>query len=124
MQLDIQARDFTLTDALAAYIERRIRFILGSRYDQIKRINITLMDINGPRGGLDKRCQVRISLPRIRDIVIEDTQADLYIAIDRAADRAGRTLNRKLNRQLFKKRKIFIAHKHAMSLAYSDAINS
>ena len=32
-------------------------------------------------------------------VVIEDTEADLYVAIDRAADRAGRTLERRLARQ-------------------------
>jgi ribosome-associated translation inhibitor RaiA len=32
--------------------------------------------------------------------VIEDTEADLYMAIDRAAERAGRTLQRRLARRL------------------------
>jgi len=32
------------------------------------------------------------------NIVIEDTQADLYFAIDRACERAMRTLNRRLER--------------------------
>jgi putative sigma-54 modulation protein len=72
-----------------------------------------LKDINGPRGGVDKLCQVRLTLPRLRDIVIEDTQADLYVAIDRAADRASRTLNRRLARKFFRMRKIFIPHKQA-----------
>jgi len=31
--------------------------------------------------------------------VIEDTEADLYVAVDRATDRAGRTVGRRLARQ-------------------------
>ena len=65
MQMEIQARDFPLTEALGSYIKRRINFVLSSRYDQIQRIIIRLSDINGPRGGIDKRCQIQISLPRL-----------------------------------------------------------
>ena len=111
MQIDIQALNFSLTEALAAYIERRINFMFSSRYDQIKRINVRLMDINGPRGGEDKRCRIHITLPRLSDIVIEDTELDLYVAIDRATDRAIRTVHRRLARQFYKNRKIYIPHK-------------
>jgi ribosomal subunit interface protein len=113
MQIEIQARDFTLTEALGNYIEQRINFALSSRYDQIRRIRVRLLDINGPRGGIDKRCQIHISLPRLRDIVIEDTEPDLYVAIDRATDRATRTVHRRLARQFFKNRKIFVPHKRS-----------
>jgi len=111
MQIEIQARDFTLTESLGSYIERRINFFLSSKYDQIKRIRVSLSDINGPRGGVDKRCQIQISLPRLKDIVIEDTELDLYIAIDRATDRIARTVNRRLARQHTKKRKLYVSHK-------------
>lgn len=124
MQIEIQARNFALTEALAAYIERRINFALSSRYDQIKRIRVKLTDINGPRGGVDKLCQIHITLPRLRDIVIEDTQADLYVAIDRAADRAGRTINRRLARQFFQVRKIFIPHKQATTQVLVNGVKS
>lgn len=123
MQIQIQARDFPLTEALGAHIERRINFVLSSRFDQIRRIEVRLSDINGPRGGLDKRCQIQISLPRMRDIVIEDTETDLYVAIDRAVDRAGRTVNRRLKRQFFKNRKLFIPHKGSADAALKTQHN-
>ena len=88
MHIDIQARDFALTKALRLHIEKRLSFALSTRYDHIKRIMVRLSDINGPRGGNDKRCQLHVVLPGQQDVVIEDTQPDLYMAIDRAADRA------------------------------------
>jgi putative sigma-54 modulation protein len=111
MQMEIQARDFPLSEALGSYLKRRINFVLSSRYDQIQRIIIRLSDINGPRGGIDKRCQIQISLPRLADVVIEDTETNLYVAIDRATDRASRTVNRRLERQHNKNRKLFVPHK-------------
>jgi len=99
MQIDIQARDFSLTDALRSHAERRLRFALTRCDDHIQRIVMRLSDINGPRGGADKRCHLQLILIGLPDVVVEDIEADLYVAIDCAADRAGRTLVRKIGRQ-------------------------
>jgi ribosome-associated translation inhibitor RaiA len=32
-------------------------------------------------------------------LIVEDTQSDLYVAIDRAADRIGRTFDRQMTRR-------------------------
>jgi len=99
MQIDIQARNFTLTEALRTYIDRRIGFALSNQNNIIQHIKVMLSDINGPRGGCDKCCHIQLVLPKLSDVVIEDTESDLYIAIDRAVDRAGRTVARRLARK-------------------------
>jgi len=98
MQIDIQARNFSLTNALRGHVERRLGFALSSKDDHIMRIKVRLSDINGPRGGADKCCHIQVVLPHLPDVVIEDTETDLYTAIDRATDRAGRTVGRRLVR--------------------------
>lgn len=98
MQIDIQARNFSLTDALSWHIKRRLDFALSSNYDHIQRVTVRLSDINGPRGGADKCCHIQVRVPHLADVVIEDTEVDLYAAIDRAAERAGRTICRRLTR--------------------------
>ena len=104
MNIDIQSRGFSLTTALRSHVKRRLGFALSTRYDQIKRILVRLSDINGPRGGNDKCCRLHVVLPGQADVVIEDTQADMYVAIDRAADRVSRTVSRKLARIRGRKR--------------------
>ena len=99
MQIDIQARNFSLTDALRSHAERRLRFAMTCCDDRIQRVVMRLSDINGPRGGADKRCHLQVVLAGLSDVVIEDIEADLYVAIDRACDRAGRTVVRKISRQ-------------------------
>ena len=99
MQIDIQTRNFVLTDALRSHSRRRLRFALSSYDDRIQRVVMRLSDINGPRGGADKCCHLQLVLPGLPDVVVEDIETDLYHAIDRAADRAGRTLRRRLARQ-------------------------
>ena len=98
MQIEIQARNFSLTHAMRVYIERRLGFALSSCYRHVKRILVRLSDINGPRGGSDKRCQLEVMLPG-QTVVVENTEADLYVAINRATSRAGRTVMRQLRRR-------------------------
>ncbi len=99
MIIDIQARDFQLTDALSHYIRRRLDFALSPRYEQIQQIQVRLSDVNGPRGGKDKCCQLHIVLPRLQDVVVDDTEVDMYVAINRAIDRAGRSVTRRLSKR-------------------------
>ncbi len=98
MQIDIQARNFSLTNAMRSHAERRLRFALTRCDDHIQRVAMRLSDINGPRGGADKRCHLQVVLTGLPNVVIEDIEVDLYVAIDRATDRAGRTVVRKIDR--------------------------
>jgi putative sigma-54 modulation protein len=98
MQITIQARKFSLTDALYNYADRRLRSTLDSHSDYIQYITMRLSDINGPRGGKDKRCQIQITLFGLTNVVIVDTETDLYLAIDKATDRAERNVIRKIER--------------------------
>ncbi len=98
MQIDIQARQFSLTDALHSYAKRRLLSALTCCDDFIQRVVMRLSDINGPRGGTDKHCHLQVVLRGLPDVVIEDTETDMYLAIDRATDRAGRTVVRKIDR--------------------------
>jgi len=87
MQINIQARSFSLTDALRNHAERRLRFALTCCDSHVHRVVMRLSDINGPRGGADKRCHLQVVLTGLPDVVVEDTEANLYVAIDRATDR-------------------------------------
>jgi putative sigma-54 modulation protein len=98
MRIDIQANGFELTEALRQYAERHLHFALSWAGNDVRKIVVRLSDVNGPRGGKDKRCSIQIPMPRAQDVLIEDTESDMYVAIDRAVDRAERTLARKLER--------------------------
>ncbi len=99
MQIDIQARSFTLTNALKIYAEEKLKSSFSRCQDHLNRIVVRLSDINGPRGGEDKLCHIHVVLPGISDVIIEDTEQDMYAAIDRAIDRAGNAVERKVDRQ-------------------------
>ena len=99
MQIAIQTNAFEITEGLRVHVERRIRFAFDWADLVVNKVAVRLSDLNGPRGGEDKRCVIQVAVSGAPDVVIEDTQSDLYVAIDRAADRAGRSLARKVERQ-------------------------
>lgn len=99
MRVTIQTNGFEMTSALRAYTEQRLATALGWAREHMRKLVVWLSDINGPRGGVDKRCKIQVKLGGGREIIIEDTEADLYAAIDRAADRADRAVVRRVERK-------------------------
>ena len=100
MHLNVRSHGFSLTPAIRDYTERRLRFALSHAAGRVTSITVVLSDINGPRGGRDKCCRVRINVKDQQVMVIDDIQDNLYVAIDRAADRAARTVSRRLGRSV------------------------
>ena len=99
MKIDIRARGFELTEGLRQHAERRLNFALAWASHDIRKVSVCLFDVNGPRGGEDKCCRIQVALPKAQDVVIEDTEADLYLAIDRAAERLENSVARRLERK-------------------------
>lgn len=98
MRIDIKASGFPLTKALVDYAERRLRFALTRHSDRITRIALLAGDSNGPRGGIDKFCRIRVLLKNAPGLLIEDTGSDLYAVIDRAVERAGQNVAKRIDR--------------------------
>ena len=99
MQTHIQSHGFSLTKALREYTQKRLGYAVSFAGDHIRRITVKLSDINGPRGGEDKRCHVVVTLQNMPSVIIEDVQSNLYTAIDRAVERAGWAVTRVMRRK-------------------------
>jgi ribosomal subunit interface protein len=116
MNVDVQTRSFSLTSALRRYVKKRLSNLINTRDDHVRRINVRLSDINGPHGGIDKRCHVHLIVPHLADIVIEETQDNMYSAIDRAVDRAKEVLQRRISRQRDRKRSRLSSFRQAYAM--------
>ena len=60
----------------------------------VPRATVRLSDVNGPRGGVDKRCQVELDTDGNGKVVITAVARDWRSAIDNALARAARVLLR------------------------------
>lgn len=98
MTIEFRAVGFTMTGGLAQRIGRAFHRLETDFSQLVRSLHVRLSDINGPHGGDDKRCFVEIELPRARRALIEETDADMYAAIDRAAERAFQAVAREAER--------------------------
>lgn len=97
MRTAIHIRNSDLTDDLREYVEHRLAFALSQFPEHIRGV-VVLPDINGPKGGINRRCSLSVRLNGRSDFVIEETDADFRVEVNRAADRSKRTLVRRLRR--------------------------
>lgn len=99
MRIHVRSRGFELTDALRGYAERRLLFALGRFGRKVLAVTMRLDDLNGPRGGSDKRCQIIAQLSPRGDVRVEELDGDLYAAISRGAERLDRAVARETKRR-------------------------
>ena len=96
MRIAIQTSRLELDAEQRAHIERRIGFTLSRLSAHIRRIEMHLCDVNGPRGGIDKRCRVFVHFERGPAVVIEDFDSELIDLVDRSLARAGRAAHKRV----------------------------
>jgi hypothetical protein len=77
---------------------QRVRFALRRLTAMVPRAKVQFSDVNGPRGGVDKRCQVELSTDAAGTVVIASLARDWRTALDRSLGRATRVLKRSLQR--------------------------
>jgi ribosome-associated translation inhibitor RaiA len=99
MQIVVRSRHVPASSAFRSYCERRLLFALGRFRHRLARVSLTLVDVNGPRGGLDKLCRLVVDLEAGRSVVIESLDTDAYAAADRASQRASYVVARELDRE-------------------------
>jgi len=79
---------------------RRVHFVMRRLAWLTPRASVHLADVNGPRGGVDKRCQVQFKTEDGDTVVITSMARDWRDALDSALARANRVLLRLCKRGL------------------------
>lgn len=87
MQTDIQSRTVEITDELRERVERRLRFALDAFGDHVGTVKVQLEDLNGPRGGIDKRCQISVAVHGAGSLTFRVSASTINEAIGRATRR-------------------------------------
>lgn len=99
MRISVRSLGMATTEAIRTHVERRVLFAVGRFGGRIEDVSARLGDANGPRGGADKTCRLVATLEGAGQVVVEDADADLYVAVDRATSRLGRTVARAVERR-------------------------
>jgi hypothetical protein len=85
-----------------AYLRRKVARRLGKFADSIERVSLRTEDVNGPRGGIDRVCRVKVVLRGLPSVVIEKRDAALNVAVALALDGVVRAVRKGLQRRRMK----------------------
>lgn len=85
MQLSIRTRAIEVTDELRDLVTQRVQFALDTFKDRIGAVSVYLMDLNGPRQGVDKLCQITVRVHGAGNVVVLERSSNMAVALSRAA---------------------------------------
>lgn len=99
MKFVINDKQKMLNDDAVRRTESRAFAAFAKYGDEVKSVVVTVADANGPRGGIDKACKVRVRLRGQKDVIVNATDISLSKAISATIDRASRSVRRNLARR-------------------------
>jgi hypothetical protein len=97
MTLTIVSR-VRIDDKTREQVRARLTRKLAKHAGHIGRVSLRLDDLNGPRGGVDIVCKIKVVLPGLPSIVVEERAADVRDAAVRAGDGVERAVRRAVAR--------------------------
>src|SRR5262245_12906137 len=93
--------------AFGIYLNQKTRTSIGRKLDRkfrkfardIERMSVRLKDVNGPRGGVDHMCRIKVVLRNLPSVVYEEQDISLDTALGAALAGAERAVRRALQRK-------------------------
>ena len=98
MKVDIRFRGLEASDFLRDHALRRAQFHMSRFGTEVSSVVVRIADINGPKGGIDKRCQVTVKGPLFGSTNLDEESADAYAVVDGALERVSRVVGKAIER--------------------------
>jgi len=100
ISVHIRIHEIELLDGVRAYVNRTLQTSLRRFAGRVRKVRITLQDVNGPRGGVDKACRIQAQLfPSRRWVMHEVRDANAFAAIAVALQRVKHTVRKAFERR-------------------------
>ncbi len=84
------------------YIRQTLGMKLGKYATSIERVSVRMEDVNGPRGGVDQVCRIKVVLSGLPSVVFQSQAASLKAAINGALTGVERAVRRRVQRRRMK----------------------
>lgn len=84
------------------YITKKLGRRLGPFASSIERASVRLIDVNGPKGGVDHKCVIKVVLNGLPSVVVERQDSMLRRSVDAAIAVAGLSVREAIRRRRMK----------------------
>jgi putative sigma-54 modulation protein len=99
MTIAIRVRGIEWTDELRKEVERSVEFAVDRYHAHVSHVSVYLMDLNGPKGGADKLCQITAELRRGGNaVLILEKGSEVVPTVHRAVGRLRYQIGRGIQR--------------------------
>jgi ribosome-associated translation inhibitor RaiA len=103
--LNIRVSGVELSAEERSYIHRKVGMKLGKFSPSVERITVRVGDDNGPRGGVDKVCTVKVVVGGLPSLIVERRSHALRAAIDGSLDATVRAVRKTIQQRRATSRK-------------------
>ena len=104
MDFDVRMHQVDLVNGLRAYVERRLRFKLGRHAGHVRTLKLLLTEQDSTTASGAKLCFLEAKLVPTGEVIVMETNRDLYTAVSHAIERFKTALQRKIERQRSRRR--------------------
>jgi len=98
MEISIVDRNVDLTAKQKDLVDRQIGYSFDRFESHIRSVEVLLNDVNGPKGGSDIQCRVRLLLHSKGEVLVEGRDDSVESAVAGVIDRASIAVARRVER--------------------------
>lgn len=99
MIIYIRTQNMSLTNAMRDFTHLRLRRMLSRFAHRITEMTVRFEDVNGPRGGLDVNCRIRLVLRQRGEVNVSGVAPEPGAALSEACERAIRCVRHRVRRR-------------------------
>ncbi|MFN8708289.1 MAG: hypothetical protein ACK526_13285 [Planctomyces sp.] len=98
MDVRLLDRNVGVTAEQREGIDRCLQYAFDRFSSHIRTIDVSLSDVNGPKGGDDLQCRMKIVLHGKGELMVEGKSVSVEALISETADRAALAVSKRLDR--------------------------
>jgi hypothetical protein len=103
MRITVSNKQNQISNSAIEQAKSKIEGSFSKFSDHVISVELFLEDVNGPRGGIDKKCQIVVHLRKMGTVAVSVEKATFSKAMSRAISRAHKAAFRKVQRRSVRK---------------------
>lgn len=99
MILEINNKQAGIDEEVFHKAKRLLQFSLSRFEGVVSRVKVRFFDVNGPKGGIDKRCRISTKLRTAGQVIVLGEGENYIEALNNCLERLVRSIRRKIEKR-------------------------